>query len=464
MLTKQRAHSPKVVGLHTKVPVRGGHLATYINFDNAASTPTLQAVLDTVNEFMNWYSSVHRGAGLKSQVATEAYEEARRIVARFVGADLTEHTVIFGKNTTEAINKVSYRLNLRRRDIVITSMLEHHSNDLPWRRAATVKHIKLTPTGEIDIEHLRLLLTRHAGHVKLVAVSGASNVTGYIPDIHAIAQLAHQAGAQILVDGAQLAAHRPIRMGRLNEASHIDYLVLSAHKMYAPFGTGALIGRKDAFAHGAPEYSGGGTVDFVTPWTVDWGPPPDRDEAGSPNVVGAVALAKAAKVLQQTSLHSIARHEAGLIQYALTKMAHIPQLTIYGSADPDQSRTRSGVIPFNVGSLPPHLVAAILSEEWGIGVRSGCFCAHPYVMDLLAVTPKERRKIRSRLIEGDKRHMPGMVRVSFGMYNTIDEVDRLIKALKAITRGRYGEYNHDPATGAYHLRDQMISPSRFFTI
>lgn len=299
----------QVVGLGCSVPILNGE-QVYINFDNAASTPPLKTVMRTVEDYMPWYSSVHRGSGYKSRLSTEAYEQARRIVADFVRADPEEYVVIFGKNTTEAINKLSYRLPLRKKDIVIVSHLEHHSNDLPWRARATVKRIGLTADGAIDrLDYVRLL-KKNAGKVKLVAISGASNVTGHLPDIHWFARQAHDAGAEILIDAAQLAAHRPIRMKNLSDPEHLDYVAMSAHKMYAPFGTGALVGRLDTFSHGEPEYRGGGTIQVVTPQIVDWALPPDSDEAGSPNVAGAVAMASAALSLQRIGFTSIASHSA----------------------------------------------------------------------------------------------------------------------------------------------------------
>lgn len=424
-------------------------MQVYVNFDNAASTPPLKAVMEAVNEFAPWYSSVHRGSGYKSRLSTNSYEDARSVVGRFVGADPEEHVVIFGKNTTEAINKLSYRLNLGKKDIVLISHLEHHSNDLPWRARSTVKRIRMTPQGGIDIAHCAALLRQYAGRVKLVAITGASNVTGHLPDVHKFARYAHQAGAQILIDCAQLAAHRPIDMRPLSDPSHLDYIALSGHKMYAPFGTGALIGRRDTFMHGKPEYAGGGTINLVTQSTIDWAMPPDSEEAGSPNVIGALALAKAMQTLQQIGLDTVARHEARLTRYALAKLREIPGIRIYGGQNPRNTANRSGVIPFTVKGVPSNLVAAILGFEWGIGVRSGCFCAHPFVMSLLGLGRKGEHLIRHAVLHRRRDLVPGLVRISFGLYNTSDEIDRLCAALDAISRGEHGVYHVDNGTGDY---------------
>ena len=243
-------HTQRVVGEQQRVPVLDGTLRRYVNLDNAASTPALLEVKHTVDAFMHWNSSVHRGAGFKSRVATQAYEDARRIALEFVGADPATHVAIFGKNTTEAINKLAARLEFGADDVVLVSQLEHHSNDLPWRARARVEHVRADALGRLDEEHLDALLERFAGHVRIVAVTGGSNVTGHLPDIHRIAIKAHAAGAQIFVDAAQLAPHRAIDMRGLDDPAHLDYIAISAHKMYAPFGTGVLIGRRDTFERG----------------------------------------------------------------------------------------------------------------------------------------------------------------------------------------------------------------------
>src|SRR5205085_7028939 len=230
--------------------------------------------LATVNEFMAWYSSVHRGAGFKSRLATHAYEDAREVVGHFLGARPDQHVVILGKNCTEAINKLARRLSFRPGEVVLSSIMEHHSNDLPWRAVAQVAHIWVDSLGRLDEDHFAALLRRYAGRVRLVAISGGSNVTGAIAPIHRLAEQVHAAGAEIFVDCAQLAPHRAVDIGPLDDPAHLDYVAISAHKMYAPFGSGALIGRRDTFAEGAPEYVGGGTVDTVTADAVVWSAPP----------------------------------------------------------------------------------------------------------------------------------------------------------------------------------------------
>jgi selenocysteine lyase/cysteine desulfurase len=440
-------------GIDLQVPIFDGNTRRYINLDNAASTPSMKPVLAAVNDFMAYYSSVHRGTGFKSQLSTHIYESARQVVMRFVGADPQAHTCLFGKNTTEAINKLARRFPFAgERRVVITSGMEHHSNDLPWRAIAETVHVRLTPEGQLDEADFDSQLDRYADRVALVAITGASNVTGYMNPIHRLAEKAHAAGAQIAVDCAQLAPHRKINMLPLEDPAHLDYIAISAHKLYAPFGTGALIGRRETFEQGDPDVSGGGTVEIVTLDSVVWAGPPDREEAGSPNTVGAVALAAALQQLERIGMGAVAEHEAGLTAYALEHLPRVSGLQIFGDPDPHRAGERLGVIPFNLEGISHFLAAAILGHEFGIGVRSGCFCAHPYILHLLGLSPGEAEEVRIRMSAGDKSEMPGLLRASFGLYNTRDDVDSLVEALECIARGDYkGEYVQDRATGEYSL-------------
>ena len=439
-----------IVGIDVQVPLLDGSYRTYVNFDNAASTPALRPVFETVNAFMDWYSSVHRGTGFKSQISTRAYEEAHEIVCDFVGADPATHTVIFGKNSTEALNKLARRLPLKAGDVILTTLMEHHSDDLPWRAVAQVEHVGVDENGALDEAHLDYLLQQYAGRVQLVALTGASNVTGYINPIHRIAEKVHAAGAEILVDAAQLAPHRAIDMRSSDDPGRIDYLALSAHKMYAPYGTGALIGRRETFLQGDPDLVGGGTIDIVTLDRVEWASLPEKDEAGSPNVVGAVALGKTMLCLQEIGMDALAKHEAALTAYLLKKLACIDGVRVYGITDPARAAEKVGVVPFSVEGMSHYLVAAILSAEGGIGVRNGCFCAHPYMLHLLKVSPDQVQAYRQEIRSGIRTHTPGLVRVSFGCYNDESEVDWFIEVLERIVRGEYqGHYVQDPSSGEF---------------
>lgn len=444
----------RVLGVDQPVPLLDGRRVPYVNLDNAASTPPLREVVEQIARFLPFYSSVHRGTGFKSRLSTAVYERAHDIIGRFVGADLTSNTVIFGKNTTEAVNKLSYRLPLTTDSVVLTTMMEHHSNDLPWRSRAQVVHVGATPEGRLDLDDFDRKLAEHAGRLALVTVSGASNVTGFIQPVHDLARKVHAHGARILVDAAQLAPHRRVDMRPDDDPEHLDFVVLSAHKMYAPFGTGALIGPKEVFLHSGPEYTGGGTVDVVTLDEVHWAGTPDREEAGSPNVVGALAMGVAAEALMEVGMQAIAEHEAGLAALALRRLGAIDGIRIYGESDPRRAAERVGVIPFNLQGVSHFLVAAILGYEAGIGVRSGCFCAHPYVVHLLQLNDQQARTWRTQLLGGDKSHMPGMVRISFGCYNTEADIERLVDMLERIGRRDYrGEYVLEVSSGEYTPAD-----------
>lgn len=441
----------RILGLDRQVPLLDGRLAPYINLDNAASTPPLRDVVDAVERFLPFYSSVHRGTGFKSRLSTAAYDQAHEIIGRFVGANLDTNTVIFGKNSTEALNKLAYRIPMEADAIVLSTQMEHHSNDLPWRNRTRVVHVKATAAGTLDEEDFDRQLAKYGERVALVAVTGASNVSGYINPIHRLARKAHSAGAKILVDAAQLAPHRQIDMKADDDPEHLDFVVLSAHKMYAPFGTGALIGPKEIFLQSPPEYPGGGTVDIVTLDNVVWAGMPDRDEAGSPNVVGAVAMAAAIQVLMEVGMDNIAAHEEELIAYTLGELGHIPGVTIYGESDPANAHKKVGAIPFNLDGVSHFLLAAILGYEGGIGVRSGCFCAHPYVVHLLKLSEDESATWQDQMRRGDKSNMPGMVRMSFGCYNNKEDVDRLVEMVERVSRGDYRrDYLLDRSSGEYY--------------
>jgi selenocysteine lyase/cysteine desulfurase len=452
-------------GINEEVPSLSGKTLRYINLDNAASTPPLITVQKAINNFIKYYSSVHRGTGFKSQLSTFMYEDARRRTMDFVGADSRFHTCIFGKNTTDAINKLAHRFPFtQERNVVLTSGMEHHSNDLPWRSAAQLIHVQLSQDGQLDEDDFNYQIERFGERIALVAITGASNVTGYLNPIHRLAKKAHLVGAQILVDCAQLAPHRKINMLAIDDPGHLNYVVISAHKLYAPFGTGALIGPRATFEHGDPDQTGGGTVKIVTLEDVVWDDPPEREEAGSPNTIGAVALAAAIHQLEQFGMDVVASHEAELTAYALERLKQLPDIKIYGDQDPRRAADRLGVIPFQIEGYSHFLVSAILGYEFGIGVRSGCFCAHPYILHLLGLSPEQAQVVRRRILSGDRSDMPGMVRISFGLYNTKEDVNTLIDALQHILEGNYqGTYIQNTLTGEYTPSNWNPDFSQYFS-
>ena len=250
-----------------------------------------------------------------------------------------------------------------------------------------------------------------------------------------------------------------------SDPGHIDFLALSAHKMYAPYGSGALIGPTALFAEGTPDLVGGGTVDIVTENDVRWTHPPDRDEAGSPNVVGAVALAQAVLSLQEIGMDALARHETELTAYTLRRLQEIEEVELYGLTDPERAGERLGVIPLNVRGIDHYKVAAVLSLEGAIGVRNGCFCAHPYILRLLKVPAEQALRHQADIVSGSRASLPGLVRISFGCYNTAEEVDQMVDVLGRLVRGQVGsQYDQDPASGAYWPRGYEPNYEPYLTL
>ncbi|MDR7420185.1 MAG: aminotransferase class V-fold PLP-dependent enzyme [Armatimonadota bacterium] len=440
----------EIVGLETFVPVLSGQLRRYVNLDNAATTPALVAVRDAVDGFLDWYSSVHRGTGFKSRLATHWYEESRRIVLEAVGGDPDRHVVVFVRNTTEGMNLLAHRVLTADPDgIILTSVMEHHSDMLPWRLGRQVRYLAVDRDGGLHEEELERQLAQAGGRVTAVTLSGASNVTGVVPPIHRLATIARAHGARFFVDGAQLVPHRRVRMGDAGDPGRLDALVFSGHKIYAPYGAGAVVASRALFERGQPMLVGGGMVRSVTLDDAEWTDAPESDEAGSPNVVGAVALATALRALAAFGMDHIEAHEAALVRYALPRLLEIPGLTLYGPRDPDHA-DRLGVFTFNLQDRPHGLVAAVLGYEHAIGVRNGCFCAHPLLYHLLGLRADQIERFRA--ITRAHRHagMPGAVRASLGIYNTPDDVDTLVASLRAVAAGDYaGTYEEHPITGDY---------------
>lgn len=440
----------EIVGIERLVPLLDGSQQTYVNLDNAASTPPFQRVKQKVDEAMELYASVHRGTGFKSLISTHLYDQARQVVADFVGADRDYHTVIFGKNTTEAINQLARRFTFQEGDLVLTSVMEHHSNDLPWRARAGVVYADVLPDGSLDLEDFQHKLEKYQERIRLVTITGASNVSGFLPPIYELAEMAHAYGKPILVDCAQLLPHRKIDMGPAGSPRHLDFIALSGHKVYAPFGTGALIGDREFFNQVDPDYRGGGTVDLVSLEEVQWSDTPERDEAGSPNVIGAVALAASLTRLEEVGMEAVAAHEQELTRYALQRLNAIQGVRLFGCKNPERTEDRVGVIPFQVEGVAHAKAAAILGYEGGIGVRNGCFCAHPYVLRLLGINGKEYENHRAHVLAKDRSELPGFVRASFGCYNNFADVDRLVETVERIIQGDIqGSYQVEKSSGSY---------------
>jgi selenocysteine lyase/cysteine desulfurase len=368
-------------------------------------------VWEAVNAFVPWYSSVHRGTGAKSRISTDAYEHARATIARFVGGD----TAVLVRNTTEAINVLAAALPAGTR--VLSTPVEHHANMLPWRRH-DLRLIPFPQSPEHLLESVRRALVERP--TRLVAVTGASNVTGEVWPLPELAALAHEHGAELFVDAAQLAPHRAIDM----TAGGIDHLAISGHKLYAPFGAGALVSR--APLTGAPLLAGGGAIKFVTMDEVMWADAPERFEAGSPNVIGAVALAAACDALDMPAVEQRERRLSARLHAGLQAVPGLTELALW----PDHE-DRVGVATFTLDGWGDCELAEALSDEFAIGVRHGCFCAHPLLTHLLDVPAHEAERLHAELRAGREPELPGAVRASLGLGTTDQDIDALLAALIA---------------------------------
>lgn len=412
-------------GIEVSVKLSDGTEVVPINFDNAATTPPLKQVDAFVYDNILMYGSVGRG-GHKSSYCTHAYELSRQEILSFFS--LTEqdgYTVVYVKNTTEGLNFLANALCDGRRDKIITTRMEHHANDLPWRVSAHTFYIEVDQDGKLILSQLEEKLIQARGSIKYVTVTGAANVTGYINPIHKIASLVHRHGAMLIVDAAQLAAHREINMKGTQEDEAIDFLVFSGHKMYAPFGSGVIVGRKEVLDSKMPYMVGGGMVAQVLDDDVYWKVSPYKDEAGTPNFLGAMAIVAAMTVLKKIGFKNIAIHEEKLKKRLIKGLSQIPEVILYGDNTEEE---RLGVIPFDVKGIEHEKMAHLLQEVRGIAVRSGCFCAQPYVARLLRISDRERYQLMCY----PNLPQPGMVRASLGLYNTEEEVDGFLNTIEDI--------------------------------
>jgi selenocysteine lyase/cysteine desulfurase len=432
-----------LIGDGAPVPCADGTERPYLSMDAAASTAALPQVARRVEEFLPWYSSVHRGAGYKSQFSTGAYEDARCAALAFAGrvpGGSGDDVAIICRNTTEALNHLAYRLRLAAGDVVVTTVAEHHANLLPWSRAATCRYVECGTDGTFDVEDVEAALDQRPSP-RLLAITGASNITGWMPPLAEIITAAHDRGIPVAVDAAQLAPHRPLPAGS-------DFLAWSGHKMYAPFGAGILLGPRRAFADGDPFLAGGGAVDLVDLDEVLWTAPPEREEAGSPNVIGAVALHAAIDTLTAVGWPALISHERRIAAALRRGLAAIPGVRLLG---PGPDAETLPVAAFTIDGVPHALAAARLAAEDAIGVRHGCFCAHPYLMRLLGHTREDVRRYRDQVRRGDRSAMPGAIRASAGINTTGQDVTRLLAAVTRIASSPPPiDYRQDPGTGDYH--------------
>ena len=414
------------IGLDNKIVINGKKQVIPINFDNAATTRVLKKVMRAVLKASENYGSIARGDGQKSQYSSDLYEECRRYVIDYFNAPLNKYTAIFIGNTTEGINKLSNILIENKNDIVITSRMEHHSNDLPWRGKCDLKYVEVDEKGRIIMEELEEMFSIYQDRIKYVTITGASNVTGYITDIRRVAKLAHKYGAKLIVDGAQLVPHRAINICGKEDDDYIDFLIFSAHKVYAPFGSGAIIGLRDELEKYPPDTKGGGTVERVLDDEIIWLSTPEKNEAGSPNFFGAVALMQALKEMNKIGFELIESNEKKLLKILIEGMKNFERVILYG--DNENIEDRLGIMVFNIDRLCYEMVGEYLASIRGIAVRQGGFCAHPYTRRLLGIKSNEIEEYIK------KNGMPGMVRVSLGAYNSEKEVNIFLETIEYICK------------------------------
>ena len=374
-----------------------------IYFDNGATTQKPQVVIDEIaNYYKNENANVHRGVHFLSGLATDKFEQTRNTIKEFIGAK-HNYEIIFTKGATDSINLVAngYRSLLKKGDEIIISELEHHSNIVPWQicseiSGASLKVIPLTDEGELNMNEFDNLLN---SKTKLIAVSHISNTLGTINPIKYIIEKAHKMGAKVLIDGAQAPSHIPLNMETLGA----DFYVFSAHKLYGPTGVGVLYGKEDAL-NKLPVYQGGGEMIKDVRFTgTTYADLPHKFEAGTPNIAGVIAFKTAIDFISQLGLKNIVAHEDTLLQYATSELLKIEGVKIYGTA-----KQKTGIISFNIDGIHPYDIGVIV-DKLGVAIRTGHHCTQPIM---------------------ERYNIPGTARISFAIYNTKEEINICIAAIK----------------------------------
>jgi cysteine desulfurase / selenocysteine lyase len=453
-------------GLDTEYELADGRRVRRTYLDSAASNLRLSladaVVADALRHYANTHSTLHFGA----RIMTHAYERAHEVVLDFVGADSRYTSIFYGNGVTGCLNRMARVLKARtpERDTVITTIMEHHANDLPHRKhVGKVVHVPVEKdpdgnAGRVDMNALAETIDLHAERLNYVAITAASNVTGIVNPVREIARLAHRAGALLVVDAAQSAAHMPLSVIGAAEDEAIDVMVLSGHKIYFPGSPGVIIARRDLFEALEPEEVGGGIVSFVDTARYTVMPDlPEREETGTPNIVGAIGLAATLHTLGRIGMDVIEHDERDLTQYGLERLSAIEGLHLYGSHRLEVA-DRIGVITFNVEGLPHGLVTAVLNDYFGIAVRNECFCAQPFVRQLLGISDTNGIAPDSCMDTCGAEEKPGMVRVSFGLYNTRADVDYVAAALSRVIQDAdfYRDIYHPVLDGSGDFRHRTF--------
>ncbi|MAX30272.1 MAG: aminotransferase [Candidatus Marinimicrobia bacterium] len=466
------------IGLDTKYKLADGTISPRIYLDSTASTLMMGAAFRASKKFLNHYSNTHSLLHFSARISTKTYEWIHNKILDFVEADKNEYTSFFmGSGVTAGMNRVAKTLKRLRpeRDIVLVSMMEHHSNDLPHRKhGGKVIHVPLEKNhqmaGKINTQILEKYLEKFSDRINYVSITGLSNVTGIINSINKIAKIVHKYNVYLIVDAAQMAAHVPIKMSGFNDKSkEIDVLLFSGHKTYAPGSPGVIIARKSFLSAIEPEDVGGGMVDKVYPdnyfVTKKF---PDREEAGTPNILGAITLGASVHILDTIGMENILEEDKNLIQYTMNELNKYKEIHIYGDTD-IKNCPRAGTISFNINGMDHGLVAAILNDYFNIAVRNECFCAHPYVQEMLSATHKKELddcEFKDNNLSWKMEPWMGMVRISFGIYNNKRDVDILISSIDQIIKNKkkYQEQYCIDNNGDYKHINFKFSSDDFFSL
>ena len=422
------------IGRDTEYPTVDGKRGPRIYLDSAASTLMMAPAYDVGHEFLEHYASTHSDLHYAARGASHAFEWAHEKVLEFVGASAENYCCFFaGSGATAGFNRMAASLSRARpeRDVVLVSEMEHHSNDLPHRHhTAEVVHIpclgEFERYGALDMQKLQGLVEQYGERINYIAVTGASNVSGAITPLAEVAAMVHAVGAYLIVDASQMIAHAPAHM----DDADIDVLVFSGHKIYAPGSPGAVIAKNELLNAIKPAELGGGMVDDV--YITEYMPTatlPDREEAGTPNIVGAITLGAVLDLLTRVGMDAVRAKEIDLIDYAWRELSKIDDVILYG---PDPAEVpRTGTLTFNIRGFDHGLTAAALNDYHNIQVRNGCFCAHPYVRELLK---KELWEMDidpdAPNAEADVERKRGMARASLGLYTTQADLEALVAAVR----------------------------------
>jgi selenocysteine lyase/cysteine desulfurase len=438
---------PRVMGADSRATLGDGRDVRVVQLNNAATTPPFERTVAEVGDFLARYGALHRGAGPRARATVEAVELAVERIRAFIGQP-EDNGLLFTANTSAAINALARLLPLETGDVVLTSEIEHTSNNLPWRHntPAWVLDVRADDAGALDLDHLDQLFAEQAGRVKLLAVTGASNLTGFCPDLAGLAARCHAAGALLFVDAAQLAPHRRVDMA----ADGVDALAFSAHKVYAPFGLGVLSLPRSVLDR-QPVDPGGGSIDMLSEGgSVVWAPPEERHQTGTWNATGIVALGASCATITDAGWDVVVAHERALVRYAAAALPGVDgvRLTVPAASYPADDRI--GTFPFVVDGLHHALVAAALEHEHGIEVRAGTICNHRLVRRWIGVGDEEQARIEEAVAGGDRLASYGIVRASLACHSTEADVDRLVEALRAlVAHGPAARYRRAPEHETY---------------